>query len=271
MPRPGRRAVMLLAALALAVTLAGCDSKKKITAELARADAVVAAPPVPTRFALNTPNARTELALPAWIDRYPELHLKLFNAGKQELMDFTKQAAGDRARLALKGVKQASPYERRVAWTITAVTPDLISLRDAWFDDTGGAHPDHGSEVLLWDRTRNVMLLQSELFKPGLDTAPLDDLLCQATTLAKQARLGPSAPNSWSCPQWSDAKAVLVPSTRPYRIGGMMFLFDPYVIGAYAEGDYEVLIPLSDFQQALAPAWAKDFTGSPAPTVKTRP
>jgi hypothetical protein len=267
MSRPGRYAVMLLAALALS----GCDSKKKITAELARADAAVAAPAVRTHFALNTPNARTELTLPAWIDRYPELHAKLFSDGRQELMDFTKQAAGDRARLALKGVKQPSPYERRVVWSITAVTPGLVSLRDAWFDDTGGAHPDHGSEVLLWDRARNVMLLQSELFKPGADTARLDDLLCQATARAKQARVGPSAPRSWTCPKWSDAKAVLVPSTQPYRIGGMMFLFDPYVIGAYAEGDYEVLIPLSDFQQALAPAWAKEFAGSPAPTVKPRP
>jgi hypothetical protein len=257
---------MLLAAL----VLLGCESKKKLRAEFARDDKAVAAPPIPTHFALDTPDARTELSLPARIARYPELHAKLFNDGKQELMDFTKQAAGDRARYALKGIKQASPYERRVAWTITAVAPDLISLRDAWFDDTGGAHPDHGSEVLLWDRIHNTPLLQSELFKPELDTARLDDRLCQGVTRAKQARVGPTDPKTWTCPKWSDAKAVLVPSTRPYRIGGLMFLFDPYTIGAYAEGDYEVLIPLSDFQSTLSAAWAKDFTGSPAPTVKPR-
>jgi hypothetical protein len=57
---------------------------------------------------------------------------------------------------------------------------------------------------------------------------------------------------------------------RPYRAGGLLFLFDPYVIGAYAEGDYAVLIPLSDFQAAVAPAWAKDFEGSPAPGVASR-
>jgi hypothetical protein len=124
---------------------------------------------------------------------------------------------------------------------------------------------------LLWDRLRNVTLLPSELFKPDIDHAPLDDLLCQATSKAKQARLGPTDPKSWSCPTWSGSHVVLVPSTRPYRAGGLMFLFDPYTIGAYAEGDYEVLIPLSAFQHALAPAWAADFAGSPAPMVRTRP
>lgn len=266
MPRTGRSALMLMAVL----LMAGCENKAKLKAEFTQADKAVAAPPVATHFALDTPDARTELTLPAQIDRYPELHAKLFNDGKQQLMDFTKTAAGDRARFALKGVKQASPYVRRVVWTITAVSPDIVSLRDAWFDDTGGVHPNHGSEVLLWDRIHNVPLLQSELFKPDLDTASLDDLLCQAVTRAKQARLGPTDPRSWSCPKWSDAKAVLVPSAQPYRVGGMMFLFDPYTIGAYAEGDYEVLIPLSQFQSALAPAWAKDFVGSPAPTVSPR-
>jgi hypothetical protein len=257
---------MMLAALALA----GCENKKTLRAQFAQDDKAVAAPPVPTHFALNTPDAHTELSLPASIGRYPELHAKLYNDGKQELMDFTKTAAGDRARYALKGVKQATPYERRVIWTITAVTPDIVSLRDAWFDDTGGAHPNHGSEVLLWDRIHNAPLLKSELFKPDFDMAALDQRLCAAVTRAKQARLGPSPPGSWTCPKWSDAKAVLTPSTQPYRVGGLIFLFDPYTIGAYAEGDYAVLIPLSDFQTALAPAWVKDFTGSPAPTVKPR-
>jgi hypothetical protein len=268
MPSPGRAAILLLAA---GLLLAGCENKKRLTAQFAHDDAVIAAPPVPTHYALSTPDAQVNLALPEGIARYPGLHAKLFNDGKDELLDFLKHAIEDRRRFAAKGVKQATPYERRVVWTITAVTPHLISLRDAWFDDTGGVHPDHGSDVLLWDRVHNVALLQDELFKPDVDTAQQDAALCAATMRAKAARVGPSDAKSWSCPKFSDGHAVLVPSTRPYRIGGMMFLFDPYVIGAYAEGDYEVLLPLSDFQQILAPAWAEDFTGSPSPSVRPKP
>jgi hypothetical protein len=269
MPRPGRAAIILLAG---AVVLTGCGpSKKQMTAQFAHDDAVVAAPPVPTHYALSTKDAQIALALPAGIQRYPELHAKLFNDGKQELLDFLKQAIEDRQRFAKKGVKQATPYERRVVWSITAVTPHLVSLRNAWFDDTGGVHPNHGSDVLLWDRAHNVMLLQNELFKPDVDTTAVDALLCQATIRAKAARVGPTDPKTWSCPKFGDGHAVMVPSTQPYRIGGMMFLFDPHTIGAYAEGDFEVLIPLADFKSILAPAWAGDFAGSPAPSVKPRP
>jgi hypothetical protein len=267
MPKPGRAALILLAAVALA----GCENKKRLIAQFTRDDAVVAAPPTPTHYVNATPDAKIELVLPADIARYPDLHAKLFNDGKLELLDFLKHAIEDRRRFAKKGVSQPTPYERRVVWTITAVTPHLISLRESWFDDTGGAHPNHGSGALLWDRMRGVMLLQGELFKPDADTTALDAVLCRATTKAKESRVGPSDPKTWSCPKFSDSHAVLVPAARPYRVGGMMFLFDPYLIGAYAEGDYEVLIPLSDFQPLLAPAWAGDFAGSPAPTVKPRP
>jgi hypothetical protein len=250
--------------------VSGCENKKKLAAEFAHDDAVVSAPPVPTHFELNTKDAKVSLRLPAGIERYPGLHAKLFQDGKQELTEFANQAAEDRRRFARKGVKQATPYERRVVWTITAITPHLISLRDRWFDDTGGVHPDHGSDVLLWDRVQNVAVLQSELFKPDADTTKLDDVICQKARAAKAARMGPSDSKSWQCPTWSDSPAVLIPSVTPYRIGGMTFLYDPNVLGAYAEGDYAVTIPLSDFQALLAPRWAADFVGSPAPALKTK-
>jgi hypothetical protein len=262
----GAAAFLVLAAVA---GVAGCDDSKTVKAEFAKDDAVVSGPPVPTHYEANTPDAKVSLTLPVGIERYPDLHAKLFNDGKQELVEFAAQAASDRQRFAAKGVKQSTPYERRVTWTITAITPHLISLRDRWFDDTGGAHPDHGSDVLLWDRLRGVEVLQSELFKPDADTRPLDDLICEKTRAAKSARIVATDPKRWTCPTWTDSRAVLVPSTQPYRIGGMMLLFDPYVVGAYADGEYEVLIPLADFQRLLSPTWAADFAGAPAP--KARP
>jgi len=263
-----RAAVIVLAA---AVLLAGCESKKKLTAEFAHDDAVIAAPPIPTHYAMNTPDAKVELVLPQGIAGYPGLHAKLYEDGRQELIEFVTEAIEDRQRFAKKGVKQATPYERRLVWTITSISPHLISLREAWYDDTGGVHPDHGQGVLLWDRVHNVEVLQSELLKADADTSALDADICAKITAAKTARMGPTDPKSWTCPTWTDARAVLVPSATPYRVGGMMFLFDPHVIGAYAEGDYEVLVPLADFQPVLSPDWAPDFKGAPAPTVKTMP
>ena len=267
MPKPGRAALILLAALALLA----CESKKKRIAEYTADDKAVAAPAPPFRFARTSADAKVELTFPPGMDAYPELHRALFDAGKQELLDFAAQAKEDRARFARKGVSQPQPYERRVSWTVTAVTPNLVSLRSTWFDDTGGVHPNHGSDTRLWDREHFQMLLQSDLFQPDYDFTALNQTLCAAVRKAKQARLGPTDPNSWPCPKWRDSHATLVPSTQPFRIGGIMFLFDPYVIGAYAEGDYAVLIPQSDFQTALAPTRTAEFVGSPAPTLKPKP
>jgi hypothetical protein len=230
----------------------------------------VAAPPVPTHFEMTTADAKVEMVLPDGFDRYPELHKAMYESGRDELTEFAKVAEGDRARYRAKGRPLNGLYARRVTWTITAVSPHLISLKSVWFTDTGGAHPNHGTGAFLWDRVRNQMVLKSELFKADYDFSGLDRRLCAEITRVKSERMGPTDSRSWTCPKWRDSRAVLIPSNRPYRIGGLMFLFDPYVIGPYAEGDYQAVIPLPDFQAALNPEWAGDFVGWPA-VVQAKP
>ena len=261
MPQPGRAAVILLAVLAVCA----CDNGKRRLAEAKYADAAVSLPAPLLHVLHKDADSVVELTLQPHIADYPELHRALFDDEERQLSEFAATAKADRARFAQKGVHEPGPYERRVSWTIAAITPDLISLKGTWFDDTGGAHPNHGSDTRLWDRQRNQMLLQSDLFKPDYDFTNLDAVLCAAVRKTKEARMGPTDPKSWSCPKWADSHSVLTPSVRPFRAGGLTFLFDPYVIGAYAEGDYRVLIPLAEFQPAIAPAWAADFVGSPAP------
>jgi hypothetical protein len=254
--------MILLAALAAA----GCarrQARQADEATLARAAGDTA--PAPLRFVQATPDARVALTLPAALTNYPQLRQALSEERRAELADFVSAARQDRQRFARKGVSQPQPYVRRETWTINAITPNLISLSDAWYDDTGGVTADRGAETRLWDRTHNQMLLQSELFRPDLDTGALDAALCQAVTQVRQARLGAADAGRWSCPHWADSQAALVPSGKPWRAGGLMFLFDPYVIGPYAEGEYAVIVPLSAFRAALAPAWAGDFAGAPGP------
>jgi hypothetical protein len=267
MRRAGPALLILLAGLALSA----CEDRKKLAAEYKADDAFISGPAPPLQLSRNTPDAKISLKLDSGLSAYPELHKALFLAAQRDLDEFASQAREDRRRLIAKGVSQPNPYVRRLTWKIAAVTLGLISLKGDWYDDTGGVHPDQGSQTRLWDRDHNQMLLKSELFRPDADQAPLDAALCQAVTAVKAARMGPTDPKSWTCPKWADSQAVLMPSVRPYRAGGLLFLFDPYTIGAYAEGEYAVPVPLSVFQAALAPAWAAEFAGAPAPVaVKTR-
>ena len=82
----------------------------------------------------------------------------------------------------------------------------------------------------------------------GLNVAEVDK--------AKAAKGVEWDPESFPCPKWRESHFVLAPSTVPGKIGGLVFLFDPYAVGAYAEGEYEVTLPQALFTAVLAPAGA---------------
>lgn len=257
--KPGFKALALAAAAAL--TLGGCHRKAEVRPP-------AAGPPPPLSFAETTPDATVKLTLAPAIGERSGLRMKLYGDGVKELTSFVAEARNDRAHLQAKGFS-APPYERDITWTITAATPHLLSAREAWVDDTGGAHPNHGWIGLLWDVERDQPIPRADIFQPDPDQARLDAALCRAIKAAKAQRQGAVAigedSGAWSCPRWADSNFVFVPSTQKDKIGGLEFLFDPYVLGPYSEGDYRVIVPQAEFHDALAPAYADDFAGDPAP------
>jgi hypothetical protein len=252
----------LLAGLA-ALALAACHRKA--------APPPAPKAPEPLGYSQTTPDAAVQLTLDPEIGKRPGLRLRLYGEGVKDLTAFLAQAHNDRASLAAKGIPDA-PYERRITWTLTAATPRLTSARESWFDYTGGAHPNHGWNGLLWDVAGDHPIARIDLFRPGADQGPLDAALCKAIRAAKAERQGAvrigEDTGAWSCPKWADSNFVFAPSTAAGRIGGLEFLFDPYVLGPYAEGDYQVIVPQSAFHDALAPQYADDFAGDPAPPPK---
>ena len=89
--------------------------------------------------------------------------------------------------------------------------------------------------------------------------------LCDGIGRARAAKGVPpeSDPSTWPCPKWRDTDLVLVASTTPGKFGGVDFVFDPYAIGSYAEGPYEVVVPYAAIRDALTPTYAGEFAGAP--------
>ncbi len=248
------RALLMLAAILL--VLPACHRKSQTAGH--------AAPAPELSFVRTTPDASVKLTLSPQIGQHPGLRLQLYQDGVNELNSFLVTAQGDHVHLKAKGMP-AAPYQRTLDWTLAAATPRLLGARQTWSDYTGGAHPNHGSRGLVWDVTGDRELARSDLFVPNSDQSRLDAVLCDAVKAAKARRPGSiQDPESWPCPKWADSDFVLAPSTTPDKIGGLTFLFDPYVIGPYAEGDYAVVIPYSAFQSELSPQWADAFGGEPA-------
>jgi hypothetical protein len=231
-----------------------------------RAKAPPPQPPAPMSFARQTPDAKVQLTLAPEIARFPGLRARLYQDGVQELNGFAATAHDDRAHVLAKGLP-VPPYERRIAWTLAGSTPKIASARESWFDFTGGAHPNHGSKALIWSPADDEEIERSDLLGPGADQARLDAALCQAIKTAKARRQGAVFDQAeWPCPHWADSKFVLVPSTAPGKIGALDFLFDPYSIGPYVEGEWQVIVPQSAFHADLAAAWAGQFAGEPDPS-----
>ena len=261
-----------LAALAWIAALGGgltaCDRKPAQPPQAPAAPtapvAAALAPPAarPLAFDQTDPAAKVALRLPAEIATYPALHTMLYNREVAGLRAFAAKAETDRK--ASTGQFPWRPYNRQGQWFLAADAAPLVNLRALWFEDTGGAHPNHGGASLLWDNAANREVQPKALFRDGADMTALDKAICDAVAQAKTHREGAVPLNDmFSCPKWSQAVLVLAPSTTPGKAGGLTAIIDPYVVGPYSEGDYEVTVPVSAFQGLLAPAYAGMFGGAP--------
>ncbi|WP_165186246.1 RsiV family protein [Caulobacter soli] len=256
-----------LAALGLIAVLSACERKPAAPpAPAASPAAPVAAAPAPAArplaFDQTDPAAKVALRLPAEIANYPALHTMLYDREVAGLRTFAAKAQADHK--ASTGQFPWRPYNRQSQWFLAADAAPLVALRALWFEDTGGAHPNHGGSTLIWDTTANREVQPKALFRPDADMSGLDKAICDAVAAAKTHRDGAVPLNdTFSCPKWNQTVLVPAPSTTPGKIGGLTALIDPYVVGPYSEGDYEVTVPVSAFQALLAPTYAGDFGGAP--------
>jgi len=261
-----------VAVLGLLAALGACEGKPaapppapaavSTTAPAPAAPATSAAIARPLTFDQSDEAAKVALRLPAEIASHPALHALLYDRETAGLKTFAAKAQADRK--ASDGKFPWRPYARQSQWFLAADSAPLVGLRALWFEDTGGAHPNHGGSSLIWDNVANREIQPKALFRPDADMAVLDKAICDAVAEAKTHRAGATPLNDmFSCPKWNQTVLVLAPSTIPGRIGGLTALIDPYVVGPYAEGDYEVVVPLSTFQALLAPAYTGAFGGAP--------
>jgi len=248
------------AAFAVALVLAGCRREQQFKAPPKA--------PEPLSFARSTPDAAVSLRLWPAIGELPGLRFKLYQDGVKELTTFLAQAQNDHAHLAAKGLP-ATPYRRAIDWKVTAATPNLVGAEEMWFDDTGGVHPNHGTKGLIWDVLGDHQIAGTELFRSEVSPALLDKALCDAIKAEKARRLGPQASTGDGsesfCSRWPESEFTLAPSTVKGKIGGLIFLFDPNVLGPYAAGGFEVTVPEKVFHFWLSPTWVSEFAGDPAP------
>src|SRR5690606_12481141 len=123
-------------------------------------------------------------------------------------------------------------------------------------------------DTLLWDKRTDKALSPMALFvSADALQAAARDAFCAALNKQREAKRGePVDPtiDDWmnTCPKISETTVILGSSnSRTFdRIG---FLIDPYTAGPYAEGTYEVTLPVTKaILAAVKPAYAASFTAT---------
>lgn len=258
--------LQITAGLATLLTLAACERREQAAAPAAPKAAALAGPLI---YEKKTDGIEVKLTLPEAVGRTPALYARLYSEGKNALDGFVEGSTEDVEQLKAAGLMQTG-YSREIEYQATADTPRLLGLVRNDYEYTGGAHPNSSMQALTWDKATGKSLAVTELMRPGADMAAVDKALCDGILAEKKVRTGEAAIDGEvkACPKLADVSVALERSTVAGKAGGLTALFPPYTLGAYAEGSYEITLPLTVIQPVLSPTYAGEFGGQPAPIAK---
>lgn len=184
--------------------------------------------------------------------------------GHAELSQAAREGAAD-ARAAGFPYR---PYARETRWQVVTDLPGWLSLSANIFEDSGGAHPNHGYAALLWDKAAGRKRNVSDLFvsRAALSAAirkPFCDVLDKERAKRRGAPVDRASGDEFdACIDPVGSTLILGSSNRRSfdRIG---VLVGPYEAGPYAEGDYDVTLPVTPAVLAVVrPEYRAVFSAS---------
>lgn len=149
------------------------------------------------------------------------------------------------------------------AWQVVANLPRYLSLSASFYTYTGGAHGNSGTQGLIWDRESGTALEPEDLFiSPKAMQDAMGTRWCKGLSGARRAKMGGEGPvdeGTFPCPPIADL-VVLLGSAGKTAFDRIGLIADPYVAGSYAEGQYEVTIPVTaEVLKAVKPEYRGAF------------
>ncbi|APL94438.1 DUF3298/DUF4163 domain-containing protein [Sphingobium indicum] len=206
-------------------------------------------------------------AYPAQAAQIPVLAERFGNALKVGKADALKMAREDR-KAAREADYPFRAHSLETRWTVAADTPRFLALRSESYVYTGGAHGMTGYEALLWDKARKRETAVTALMtSPAAFAAAIRDRFCDALDKARAEKRGAPVKRSddddfTKC--IDPMQQVLVPTSKDGKlVDGVTVVIGPYSAGPYAEGSYEIALPVdaamrkaikTEYQDAFAAA-----------------
>lgn len=273
----------LAALVLLGLALSGCEQNASAPTAKGSAATSPAGPPArPSAFA----TAQAPAAIPAAAggartvseqnDLYAFDYAYPAEAGALPALKALLDAELDRERAKLiasakKGKAEAGQggfpyhaYYRATGWQVVTDLPDWLSLSAVIESYEGGAHPNHWSGSLLWDKAQAKRRAPLDLFisKKAFSRA-LQAEFCAAIDRQRAEKRGEKIDRAsgdmfTECIDPAEQTVILGSSNRRTfdRIG---LLVAPYEAGPYVEGAYEATLPVT---QAVLAAVRPEYRAS---------
>ena len=259
----------------LAILLAACSGSgaaERTTERAATAEAPSPPePPTPPKpdpttaihVSEKTDRIDYELTIPAEAAALPNLKARLTREAQAARASTLAQQA-DFARQVPEAGNRTFGMQHN--WRTVGQTDRLLSLVLDVSGYTGGAHGSAGTVPLLWDRRTDREVPLASLFtSKDKALATLRPQYCRALGKAREEKSGePVVPDGTpftECPPISDL-TVAPAGNVGGKFSRFLLIADPYVAGSWAEGDYEIELPIP---AAMVPfirsEWKPSFPG----------
>lgn len=160
-------------------------------------------------------------------------------------------------------------YEHETEWKVVTDLPGWLSLSSSHYEYANGAHGMTVSDSLLWDRRAETSRKPMDLFtsQDALRAAvrtPFCDTLDKERAKKRGEPVRRDSGDMFSECIDPASQTLILGSTNKRTFDRIGFLVAPYEAGPYAEGSYEVTLPVTGkVMAALKPQYRNSFSVKP--------
>jgi hypothetical protein len=194
----------------------------------------------------------------------PALNEELQKDLEETRASLAESAAADREILLSEGLTYRTHSFRKL-WEKSGETDRLLSLFTEVSTYTGGAHPNGFYNTILWDKEAGAKIALFDLFTDRKKaTGAVGAAYCPALDVARSKRREDPLPlegSGWlvECPTLENYEIVPIDGDKNGRFETLRVLVPASEAGAYAEGAYEVDVPVT---AALKSLMKPEYRGS---------
>jgi hypothetical protein len=204
---------------------------------------------------------------PAEAAAIPQLSEQFQEDMEKMKAELVAEAKEDRAARNSDGYEY-HPHESQRNYTTAGQSERLLSLEMAGYSFTGGAHGTGYTDALLWDRAQAKELKIGQLLLPNMSwTGAIRQPFCTLLDRQREKKRGEPVRKDdmfGECPPYDDLTVLLSDLNHDGRFDHVQVIADQYVAGPYAEGPYEIALPItSKMIDRLKPEFRSSFEAQP--------